>query len=58
MDIQEERIAQLQELYMKQLGQAISKEEAAQQGEKLIRLVRILIQPQELYEHEHTDETN
>lgn len=58
MDIQEERIAQLQELYMKQLGQEISKEEAAQQGEKLIRLVRILIQPQELYEHEHTDETN
>ncbi|MCA9389809.1 hypothetical protein KC571_00205 [candidate division WWE3 bacterium] len=59
MHISEEKIEQFQELYLEQLGKEISKEEAYQQGVKLVRLVKILVQPKQLYDHErNTNDTN
>lgn len=59
MHISEEKIEQFRGLYLSKLGKEITKEEAYKQGIKLVRLVKILIQSKELYDHErNTNGTN
>lgn len=43
--LSDEAIKQYQEIYKKKFGQEISEKEAREQGENLIRLIRVVYKP-------------
>lgn len=52
--ITDEHITQYQEIYRKQFGKEISREDARDQGTKLVRLMQIIYQPMTQEEHDET----
>lgn len=54
MLLSDKHISSFQEIYKQEFGKEISKEDAYEQGAKLIRLVQIVYQPITKEDYEHT----